>query len=101
MTQHFLREIDRLKKSLLTLSALVEENLHRAIKSLLERDDRQARQVVDKDDEIDQMEVDIEEDCRKVLALYQPVSIDLRFRVALLKINNHLEGIGDLAVNLA
>ncbi|MEW5992914.1 MAG: phosphate signaling complex protein PhoU [Candidatus Zixiibacteriota bacterium] len=101
MTQHFLREIEKLKKRLLTLSALVEENLHCAIKSLLERNDALARQAVDRDNEIDQMEVDIEEECLKVLALHQPVAIDLRFLVALLKINNDLERIGDLAVNIA
>ena len=98
MTKHFRREIDRLKKQLLALSAQVEENLHRAIKSLLERDDKQARQVADRDNEIDQMEVEIEEDCLKVLALHQPVAIDLRFIVAILKINNDLERIGDLDV---
>ncbi len=101
MTRHFHREKDKLKKRLLALSALVEQNLHRAIKSLLERDDKLARQVIRGDDDIDQMEVDIEEECLKVLALHQPVAIDLRYIVAILKINNDLERIGDLAVNIA
>jgi phosphate transport system protein len=101
VTQHFLREIEKLKKRLLTLCALVEGNVHLAVKSLLERNDLQARQVMERDDEIDQTEVDIEEDCLKVLALHQPVAADLRFLVALLKINSDLERIGDLAVNIA
>jgi phosphate transport system protein len=60
-----------------------------------------ALQVIENDYEIDQYEVEIEEDCLKILALHQPVAIDLRFIVAVLKINNDLERIGDLAVNIA
>ena len=60
-----------------------------------------ARQVQGRDAEIDQREVEVEEDCLKMLALYQPVAIDLRLIVSALKINNDLERIGDLAVNIA
>jgi len=101
MTQHLHREIEKLKKRILALGALVEESLHKAIKSLLERDEKLARQVIKKDEDIDQMEVDVEEECLKILALHQPVAIDLRFIIAVLKINNDLERIGDLAVNIA
>ncbi|MBN1782890.1 phosphate signaling complex protein PhoU [bacterium] len=94
-------EMDQLKKSILTLGAAVEEALHLAVKSLQERDEKTAQKVIDSDQEIDDMEVDLEEECLKLLALHQPVATDLRFIVAVLKINNDLERIGDLAVNIA
>lgn len=99
--QHLRREIDRLKRKLLALSAYVEESVQRAVKSVSERDEKLAQRVIDTDFEIDEMEVDVEEDCLKILALHQPVAIDLRFIIAVLKINNDLERIGDLAVNIA
>lgn len=101
MSKHFINAIDLVKKKLLTLSALVEERLHQVVVSLQERDIDLARSVVDGDEDVDQMEVDIEEECLKVLALHQPVAQDLRFVIAALKINNELERIGDLAVNIA
>ena len=101
MTIHLQREIERLKKHILRLSAVVEESFQRAVKSLEERDSYLAQLVMESDFEIDKMEVEIEEECLKILALYQPVAVDLRFIVAVLKINNDLERIGDLAVNIA
>ncbi len=101
MAQHLQREIDRLKRKILALGALVEEDLRLAVKALGERDDKLARRVVETDIEIDNMEVEVEEDCLKVLALHQPVAIDLRFIIAVLKINNDLERIGDLSANIA
>jgi len=101
MTVHLIKEIETLKKNILALSAAVEESVHKAVKSIDERDAATARDVIDNDAVIDQTEVDIEEECLKILALHQPVAIDLRFIVACLKINNDLERIGDLAVNLA
>lgn len=101
MSQHFVFEIDRLKKRLLALGALVEESVHRAVLSVQNRDGRLATQVIKSDAEIDRAEVELEEECLKVLALHQPVAQDLRFVVAVLKINNDLERIGDLATNIA
>jgi len=101
MTLHFQREIERLKTNLLSLSALVEDTLHRAITSLRERDGALARIIIDNDPDIDLREVDIEEECQKILALHQPVAHDLRFLIACLKINAELERIGDAAVNIA
>lgn len=101
MSVHFSRDIDRLKKQILHLGAMVEDNLRRAVKAILERDALLAREVVKSDFEVDRMEVEIEEECLKVLALHQPVATDLRFVVSILKINNDLERIGDLAVNIA
>ena len=101
MSVHLQREIDRLKKRLLSICALVEEQVEAAVRSLTTRDAALAREVERRDAEIDQREVEVEEDCLKVLALYQPVAIDLRLIVAALKINNDLERIGDMAVNIA
>lgn len=101
MTVHMKREIDRLKQMLLSLCEVVENNLRKAVKSIKERDVNLAKTVIEMDVKIDQMEVDMEEECLKILALYQPVAIDLRFIITALKINNDLERIGDLAVNLA
>jgi len=101
MTTHLQREIENLKKKILGMSAEVEESLRNAVDSLVKRDVRLAQAVIDGDDHIDHMEVEIEEDCLKILALHQPVAIDLRYVVAVLKINNDLERIGDEAVNIA
>ena len=101
MSTHLRRELESLKRQTLSLSALVEENVRSAVLSLERRDERLAQAVIDADLEVDQAEVDLEEECLKILALHQPVAIDLRFIVAALKINNDLERIGDLAVNIA
>lgn len=101
MTVHMRREIDKLKKHLLSLCGLVEQSFLQAVKSIEEGNANIARKVIEADIEIDQMEVEIEEECLKMLALYQPVAMDLRFIITALKINNDLERIGDLAVNIA
>ena len=95
------KEIDKLKKLILSVSARVEESVTLAVKAIDKKDNALPQQVIENDIEIDKMEVDTEEECLKILALYQPVAIDLRFIVAVLKINNDLERIGDLAVNIA
>jgi phosphate transport system protein len=95
------KEIQRLKQQLLFLGALIEERVNLAVKSVDQRDQVLAKRVIDGDIEIDQMEVDLEEECLKVLALHQPVAIDLRVIISVLKINNDLERIGDLAVDIA
>ncbi len=101
MTQHLQREIEKLKKSILALGTMVEESLRKSVRAFSQRDSEMARQVIDNDAVIDQMEVELEEDCLKILALHQPVAIDLRFIISVLKINNDLERIGDLASNIA
>ncbi len=101
MSVHFQREIDALKRHLLSLCGLVEEQVRLATRALMDRNEQLARDVRERDAEVDQREVEIEEECLKILALYQPVAVDLRFVVSALKINNDLERIGDLAVNIA
>lgn len=101
MTKHFERELDHIKKTLLELSTLVEENVLKAIKAMSTRDEKLAREVIDDDTNVDMIEVKLEEEVLKILALHQPVAVDLRFVIAALKINNDLERIADLAVNIA
>lgn len=101
MTVHLINAIDHLKKGILAVATVVEENLLKAVRALETRDPKLARNIIDGDDEVDRMEVALEEDCLKTLALHQPVAIDLRYIVAILKINSDLERIGDLAVNIA
>ena len=101
MSVHLQREIERVKKNILALSAIVEDQVQASVHALLERDVDQACDVERRDGEIDDREVEIEEECLKILALHQPVAIDLRFIVSAMKINNDLERIGDLAVNIA
>lgn len=101
MTVHFFRELDQIKRSLLSLCAIVEEQVRDAVRALLQRDEELAGRVEYRDKDVDGREIEIEEECLKILALYQPVAVDLRLLVAALKINNDLERIGDLAVNIA
>lgn len=101
MPIHLLREIENVKKDILTVGALAELSVREATLSLHQRDDKLALGVIEQDAKLDQMEVELEESCLKILALHQPVAIDLRFIVAALKINNDLERVGDLAVNIA
>ena len=101
MSAHLQRAIDGLMEQLIGLSAKVEESVKRAVQSVEESDEELARRVIKEDRIIDQKEIDIEEECLKILALHQPVAIDLRFLIAVLKINNDLERIGDLAQNIS
>ena len=101
MSVHLHRELDRLRGRLLGLAGEVEQQLQKAITAVLNRDPQLADEVEAGDRKIDQFEVELEEECLKVLALYQPVAADLRFLITVLKINNDLERVGDLAVNIA
>ncbi|MBN2163872.1 MAG: phosphate signaling complex protein PhoU [Pontiellaceae bacterium] len=101
MAKHLEKELDRLKKLIYSLSARVDENLELAVKSFQENDAELARKIIDADHEIDDLEVEVEEECLKALALYQPVAIDLRFIIAVMKMNSDLERIGDLASDIA
>ena len=94
-------EIAKLEQRLLSLGGYAEESIHRAVKAVAERDRQLAQQVIADDAEIDALEVDLEEEGLKVLALHRPVAGDLRFIVAVLKINNDLERVGDLATSIA
>ncbi|MCE9630821.1 MAG: phosphate signaling complex protein PhoU [Planctomycetia bacterium] len=101
MTKHIERQLENLRERILRVGTLVEEAISKSITALINRDVQLAQRVMANDEEIDSMEVEVEEECLKILALYQPVAADLRFVVAALKINNDLERMGDLARNIA
>ena len=101
MSMHLQRQIDRLKRSLLSLAGMAEEAVESATRAIETRNVELAQRVIKDDRQIDQMEIEVEEECLHTLALHQPVAFDLRFVVSVLKINSDLERIGDLAVNIA
>ncbi|MBI2806427.1 MAG: phosphate signaling complex protein PhoU [Planctomycetes bacterium] len=101
MSKHLQRDLTSLQRDLMTLAASVEEALHKAIKSLETRHHALAQEVIDGDRQIDEDENHIEEECLKMLALHQPVAVDLRRITAALKINAELERMGDLAEDIA
>jgi phosphate transport system protein len=99
--KHFLRELDKIKKMILSLGALVEQRVNQIKQAIEDRNVDLAKKIIHLDHEIDEMEVEIEEECLKIIALHQPVATDLRFLIAVIKINNDLERIGDQVVNIA
>ena len=101
MSKHLQRDLENLQRDLLTLAASVEEAIHTAARALQTRDAGMAQKVIDGDTQIDQEENHIEEECLKMLALHQPVAVDLRRIAAALKINNELERMADLAEDIA
>ncbi len=101
MQIHMQKEIEKLKKQILTLSAKVENSVKMAVRAADLRDPKLAEEVIAQENETNHFEVEIEEECLKILALYQPVAGDLRYIIAVLKINHDLERIGDLAVHIA
>jgi len=98
---HFHREIHELKKAILTMGTLAENRLRQACAILNTKDREQAQAIMTADWEVDDMEIRVEEECLKILALHQPVARDLRLIIAIIKINNELERIADIAVNIA
>ena len=101
MPRHFHEELDGLKQTLLLMGALVEEQIRRVMQALVDRDDDAARAVIDRDREVNAYDVQIDEKCVELLALYQPTAGDLRFLTTAMKIVTDLERIGDQAVNIA
>lgn len=101
MTRHIERQIGNLKEKIRRVGTVVEEAISKSISAVINRDVQLAQRVLANDEAIDRMKVEVEEECLKILALYQPVAADLRFVVAVLKINNDLERMGDLAKNIS
>jgi len=101
MSRHLQKDIEALKEKIIEMGEFVEDRVYQATMSIINRDKAQAQAVINGDAEIDTIEVSIEEESMKLLALYQPVAVDLRFIIAVMKINNDLERVGDLAVNIA
>jgi len=100
-TPHFVEELDRLKQQLLAMGLLVEDRIRLVIRALVDRNGSVTKSVIDGDEEIDHSQVEIDERALKLLALYQPMAVDLRSIIAGVKTNTDLERVGDLAVNIA
>jgi len=101
MALHLQRELDKLKNRVLGLGAQVEDRVRLAAKAIKSKEIFDADRIIKSDYEIDEEEVEIEEECLKILALHQPVAVDLRFLIATIKINSDLERIADETVNIA
>ena len=98
--RHFRDELDELQKRLLEMAGLVESAIHSSILSLVDRDEQEAKEVLWKEAQINQKDIEIDELATRLLALYQPMARDMRFLTAAIKINGDLERMGDLAVNI-
>ncbi|HVC65495.1 MAG TPA: PhoU domain-containing protein, partial [Candidatus Dormibacteraeota bacterium] len=101
MQRHFHEELEALKQTLLAMGGLVEDQIRRAMRALLERDDVIAQEVIDRDRQVNTYDVEEDEQCVNLLALHQPAAGDLRFITTAMKIVTDLERIGDQAVNIA
>src|ERR1700681_2460201 len=100
-TRHFAEELDELKQRLLVMGGLAEERLRAAVQALVERDLDLMTEVIRGDEAVNSLHLEIDDRCFKLLALHQPMAVDLRVIVAAFKINSDLERVGDLAVNVA
>jgi phosphate transport system protein len=101
MPRHFHEELEALKQTLLAMGGLVEDQIRRVMKALLDRDDAMAREVIERDRQVNTYDVEVDEQCVSLLALHQPAAGDLRFITTAMKIVTDLERIGDQAVNIA
>lgn len=101
MERHFDQQLGTLRKNLIQMASMIETAIANAVKSLIERNSDLARLVVQSDEQVDALELEIDKQCVDLLALRQPLAIDLRFITSSIKITNNLERMGDLAVNIA
>jgi phosphate transport system protein len=101
MPRHFHEELETLKQTLLAMGGLVEDQIRRVMRALLERDDALAQEVIERDRRVNTYDVEVDEQCVELLALHQPAAGDLRFITTAMKIVTDLERIGDQAVNIA
>jgi len=101
MALHLQLDVERLHSQLMSAFGIVEQMIDKAVQCLCERQLDLAAEVIATDDRVNQLEVEIEEECLKILALHQPVAADLRRIATVLKINSDLERIADLACNIA
>jgi len=99
--QHFQEELEALQNRLLEMAGVVESAIHSSVRSLVNRDEKEAARVLEHEERINHMEIEIDEHATRLMALYQPMAKDMRFLTAAIKINSDLERMGDLAVNVA
>lgn len=100
MERKFDEELKNLKDKILKLGALVEEQVQNAVNALVKRDSNLGKDVIEKDTQVNRIEVEIDEECIRLIALRQPVGVDLRFITTAMKLVTDLERIGDLAVDI-
>ncbi|MBI3812572.1 MAG: phosphate signaling complex protein PhoU [Nitrospirae bacterium] len=101
MQRHFDDELKTLKEKILRMGAMVEEQIAHAIKALVERDSALARRVIENDHQVNALDVEVDEDCLRLIALHQPMAGDLRFLTTAMKISTELERMSDLAENIS
>ena len=101
MERHLDQDLDRVRQMLLKMGGMVEGMVAKATRALLERSARLCTEVIEGDREVDQLEIEIDETVHSLMSRKQPIAVDLRFLVAVMKINSDLERIGDSAVNIA
>lgn len=101
MSIHLIRDLDALQHDILSMCAMVEDVIHKAVVGLRSPSEQLATELAAKDDEIDRFDVHIEEECLKILALHQPVAMDLRRIATVMKITGELERVADLGVHIA
>jgi phosphate transport system protein len=101
MSIHLIKDLDTLHRLLLTMCARVEDMIHAAVEALHHPEYERAREIIAQDHDIDQLDVEIEEECLKLLALHQPVAIDLRRITTVMKISAELERVADLGCSIA
>ena len=100
MQRHFHEELEALKQTLLVMGGLVEDQIRRVMRALIERDDALAQEVIERDQQVNAYDVEVDETCVSLLALHQPAAGDLRFITTAMKIVTDLERMGDQAVNI-
>jgi phosphate transport system protein len=98
---HFQEEMDQLKARLLEMGGLAEERVRSSVRALVDRDSTLVDSVLTGDAPINQLHIEIDSRCVRLLALHQPMAVDLRFILSAVKINTDLERVGDLAINIA
>jgi phosphate transport system protein len=101
MQRHFHEELEALKQTLLAMGGLVEDQIRRVMRALVDRDDALAQEVIERDQQVNAYDVEVDETCVSLLALHQPAAGDLRFITTAMKIVTDLERMGDQAVNIA
>lgn len=101
VVRHFQEELEELKSRLLEMGGLAEDRVRRSVYGLAERDTAEIEHVLGGDEPINELHIEVDNRCFKMLALHQPMAADLRAIVAAVKINTDLERVGDLAVNIA
>src|ERR1700687_4322926 len=101
MERHFERDLNELKERLLWMGSLAERSVHQAVHSVLDTDEQLAKRVIDEEDAINELQLEVDDRVVQLLALHQLMAVDLRFVLAVSRINNDLDRIGDQAMNIA